>query len=94
MCARRSTYEKKDDVALDPKLEEMLKSFFSKMDLDGDGSVTKEEAVKFWGKNFAKVSCAAPAPTGRASVRARRSCGQRVLLRAPGERDCDVQRGG
>jgi len=53
------TYEKKDDVALDPKLEEMLKSFFSKMDIDGDGSVTKEEAVKFWGKNFAKVNATA-----------------------------------
>ena len=26
------------------------------MDIDGDGSVTKDEAIKFWGKNFAKVN--------------------------------------
>jgi len=49
-------YVKKEDVALKPELETMLKTFFDKMDIDGDGSVTKEEAVKFWGKNFAKVN--------------------------------------
>uniref|UniRef100_A0A7S4JHQ4 EF-hand domain-containing protein n=1 Tax=Prymnesium polylepis TaxID=72548 RepID=A0A7S4JHQ4_9EUKA len=49
-------FVKSDTVALKPELEAMLKTFFSKMDIDGDGSVTKEEAVKFWGKNFAKVN--------------------------------------
>ena len=33
----------------------VLKSFFDKMDIDGDGKVTKEEAIKHWGKNFANV---------------------------------------
>jgi len=46
----------KKDVALNPDLEKMLKQFFDKMDLDGDGEVTKEEAMKHWGKNFAKVN--------------------------------------
>lgn len=49
-------YIKKDDVTLKPELEKMLKTFFDKLDIDGDGSVTKDEAVKFWGKNFAKVN--------------------------------------
>ena len=49
-------YVKKDDVELKPELVEMLKKFFDKMDSDSDGSVTKEEAIKFWGKNFAKVN--------------------------------------
>ena len=35
-------------------------SFFDKMDTNGDGSVTKEEAIAFWGSNFAKVSAAPP----------------------------------
>lgn len=33
----------------------MLKTFFTAMDYDKDGSVSKDEAIKFWGKNFAKV---------------------------------------
>lgn len=49
-------YVKKDDVELKPELAKMLKTFFDKMDIDGDGSVTKDEAIKFWGKNFAKVN--------------------------------------
>ena len=52
----RSDYVKKDDVELKPELAKMLKTFFDKMDIDGDGSVTKDEAIKFWGKNFAKVN--------------------------------------
>jgi len=53
------SFTKKEEIALKPSLEQMLKSFFDKMDLDGDGSVTKEEAVKFWGTNFAKVNATA-----------------------------------
>jgi len=49
-------YQKKEDVELPKELADMLKKFFDKMDIDGDGSVTKEEAVKHWGKNFAKVN--------------------------------------
>jgi Ca2+-binding EF-hand superfamily protein len=33
-----------------------LKTFFDRMDADGNGEVSKEEAVAFWGKNFAKVN--------------------------------------
>ena len=51
-----SSVYNKADVVLKPELEQMLKTFFEKMDIDGDGSVTKEEAIKFWGKNFAKVN--------------------------------------
>ncbi|KAL1522618.1 hypothetical protein AB1Y20_017600 [Prymnesium parvum] len=50
------TYVKKHEVQLKPELEQMLKTFFSKMDVDGDGTVTKDEAIKFWGSNFAKVN--------------------------------------
>ena len=54
LCTR-SEFVKTEEVAIKPELEQMLKTFFTKMDIDGDGSVTKEEAIKFWGKNFAKV---------------------------------------
>jgi len=50
------TFATTDDVQLKPELQAMLDKFFKAMDSDGDGSVTKEEAVKFWGKNFAKVN--------------------------------------
>jgi len=46
----------KADVAMPKDLEDMLRAFFDKMDIDKDGTVTKEEATKFWGKNFAKVN--------------------------------------
>lgn len=47
---------KTSDVTMNDKLFAMLKAFFDKMDEDKDGTVTKVEAVKFWGKNFAKVN--------------------------------------
>ena len=46
----------KKEVQASEELTGKLKAFFTKMDFDGDGSVTKEEAIKFWGKNFAKVN--------------------------------------
>jgi len=36
-----------------------LESFFNKIDVDGDGTVTLDEAIAFWGKNFAKVNATA-----------------------------------
>ena len=33
----------------------MLKTLFDKMDQNLDGTITKTEAVTFWGKNFAKA---------------------------------------
>ena len=44
------------DVALPADLDAKLKAFFDKMDADSNGEVSKEEAVAFWGKNFAKVN--------------------------------------
>lgn len=55
----------KKDVKLKPELEAKLKAFFKAMDADGDGSVTKAEAVAFWGKNFAKARRAAPPARAR-----------------------------
>ena len=46
----------KKEVQASEELTGKLKALFTKMDFDGDGSVTKEEAIKFWGKNFAKVN--------------------------------------
>lgn len=34
-------------------------TFFKKVDVDGDNSITQDEAIKFWGKNFAKVNATA-----------------------------------
>ena len=45
-------YVKKAEVTLGQELSDKLRSFFNAMDADGDGSVTKEEAVKFWGTLF------------------------------------------
>jgi Ca2+-binding EF-hand superfamily protein len=33
-----------------------LEELFSKMDLDGNKEITLDEAIKFWGTNFAKVN--------------------------------------
>ena len=49
-------------------------SFFDKMDTNGDGSVTKEEAIAFWGSNFAKVSAAPPRRSVPGRRRRRRGC--------------------
>lgn len=48
-------FQKSDETSLDPELAATLKTLFEKMDVDGDGTITKDEAIKFWGKNFAKV---------------------------------------
>ena len=44
------------DAKLSEQLEKKLKSFFDKMDADGNGEVSKDEAIQFWGNNFAKVN--------------------------------------
>lgn len=49
-------YTKTDNVELPAELDSKLKAFFDKMDADKNGEVSKEEAVAFWGKNFAKVN--------------------------------------
>jgi len=36
-----------------------VKTLFEKMDADGNGEITREEARAFWGKNFAKVNAQA-----------------------------------
>lgn len=54
--SRYRTYTKASEVELRPELEDLLRTFFNKMDLDGDGHIVKEEAIQFWGSNFAKVN--------------------------------------
>lgn len=50
-------FAKKDEtIAMTQQVEDMLKKFFDTMDADGNGEVTKDEAVAHWGKNFAKVN--------------------------------------
>lgn len=44
------------DVELKPELQRKLRGFFDKMDSDKNGFVDKQEAIAFWGKNFAKVN--------------------------------------
>ena len=45
----------KKEVVLSEVLQKSLRTFFDKMDSNKDGTVTKDEAIAFWGKNFAKV---------------------------------------
>ena len=49
-------YKRADQVSIRPEVQEALKQFFEKLDQNHDGTVTKEEAIAFWGKNFAKVN--------------------------------------
>lgn len=49
-------YKQTANVQLKPELLQKLKAFFDKMDTNNDGDVSKDEAVAFWGSNFAKVN--------------------------------------
>ena len=44
---------------LPPHMLEKLTSFFDKLDVDKDKSITQEEAISHWGKNFAKINATA-----------------------------------
>ncbi|KAL1522414.1 hypothetical protein AB1Y20_017404 [Prymnesium parvum] len=44
---------------LTESLQGKLKKFFDSIDKDSSGSVTLDEAINFWGKNFAKVNATA-----------------------------------
>ena len=48
-------FTKHSSQVLSPKLEAALKTLFDKMDIDKDGSVTKDEATKFF-KSFSKIN--------------------------------------
>eukprot|EP00930_Biecheleria_cincta_P085329 TRINITY_DN74722_c0_g1_i1.p1 TRINITY_DN74722_c0_g1~~TRINITY_DN74722_c0_g1_i1.p1 ORF type:complete len:132 (+),score=36.73 TRINITY_DN74722_c0_g1_i1:75-470(+) len=39
-----------------PSTVSRLQVFFARMDIDGNNEITRDEAVQFWGKNFAKVN--------------------------------------
>lgn len=41
------------------RMRKMVEELFSKLDVDKNARVTKEEATKFWGSNFAKVNATA-----------------------------------
>ena len=50
-------FVKKDAATeMSEEVEALLKTFFSKMDANCDGVVTKDEAAAHWSKNFAKVN--------------------------------------
>ena len=49
------SFAKNDTINLDADLAAALKKLFEKMDQNSDGTITKSEAITFWGKNFAKV---------------------------------------
>jgi len=42
--------------ALPEELDKQLTLMFEKMDVDKNGKIDRQEAIKFWGKNFAKVN--------------------------------------
>lgn len=44
---------------LTASLQDKLQTFFARIDKDGSGSVTLDEAINFWGNNFAKVNATA-----------------------------------
>ncbi|KAL4464288.1 hypothetical protein ABPG72_016137 [Tetrahymena utriculariae] len=41
---------------LSPYLEDKIMGVFRKIDIDGSGTIDKEETIKFWKSNFAKVN--------------------------------------
>lgn len=51
--------QKTSKVVLGSTLDTLLTEMFEKMDSDKSRTVTKEEAIKFWGKNFAKINAGA-----------------------------------
>ena len=45
-------------VTLQPKLMTTLKELFDAIDADGNGEISRDEATKFWGGNFASLNTA------------------------------------
>lgn len=48
-----------EDDTLPESIIAKLTTFFQKLDVDNDKSITKEEATSHWGKNFAKINASA-----------------------------------
>mmetsp|Transcript_88344 Transcript_88344/g.152988 ORF Transcript_88344/g.152988 Transcript_88344/m.152988 type:complete len:125 (-) Transcript_88344:285-659(-) len=46
----------KKDKECSEETKKVLDELFKRMDQDGDGNITRAEAIKYWGKKFAKVS--------------------------------------
>eukprot|EP00931_Biecheleriopsis_adriatica_P038770 TRINITY_DN22167_c0_g2_i1.p1 TRINITY_DN22167_c0_g2~~TRINITY_DN22167_c0_g2_i1.p1 ORF type:complete len:129 (+),score=36.33 TRINITY_DN22167_c0_g2_i1:66-452(+) len=47
------------NLPLAEQTKKRLEGIFKKMDQDGDNAITRDEAIKFWGGNFAKVNAMA-----------------------------------
>ena len=47
------------DDTLPESIMTKLTAFFQKLDVDNDKSITKDEAISHWGKNFAKINAGA-----------------------------------
>jgi hypothetical protein len=54
------SYERPPPSGRDLTSTQSVRQFFDKIDDNKDGSVTLEEATKFWSKNWAKVRTARP----------------------------------
>tara|TARA_B110001452_G_scaffold69141_1_gene55770 strand:+ start:515 stop:811 length:297 start_codon:yes stop_codon:yes gene_type:complete len=82
-CASRAAQEVKDKTD----------AIFKKMDLDGDGEVTMEEAAKFF-KSFVRATRKDPNAAHTAvAMLTRPACAVACGAAGQGERQGDVQRG-
>jgi hypothetical protein len=45
-----------EGVTLQPQLQEMLRALFAAIDDDGNGEISKNEALKFWDGNFSQLN--------------------------------------
>ena len=50
---------KPKDVTLSEPILQKVNMFFKKLDSDGNGSISREEALAFWKKNFARLNASA-----------------------------------
>ena len=41
---------------LPPKADEKVRKLFSMIDVDGSKTIDREETLRFWSKNFAKIN--------------------------------------
>lgn len=58
-AVRRWQREETEQMEVPPDMLGKLKTIFTKMDADGNGTITKKEANAFWRTNFAKVNAGA-----------------------------------
>ena len=50
------SYIKFSHIQLPPKLDEKVRKLFSLIDVDGSETIDREETLRFWSSNFAKIN--------------------------------------